>query len=379
MQALSPTVCPCYAASDGETAAAIAAFLERCGDVRVFLEEGELRAGQDLTDKAREARTADSVLVMFSRNSLPHPWPRSQWEDALVHEPAEEGVRIAFLRCDDCLPPKVLAPQFDLSSLPLKGLRQLKRWVRHRAAAFSPPEGARCVGHEADLEVLGTAVADRPGCETVASRAVAFEFARAYREDFDEVSRLECGGRSLAALAGDWAAQLGLRLEGEVDQNVERLRDFCSARRFLLLLDGEPTPSARQLIFRGRCSTLIAQDGAADPASDDPLRQVQRALRDPDPAADWPELCAQARLGRRLCCEQGRIAECYELMDQWHAEAQIRDDRGALEESAREMVWILQEWGRHADAQLLEHKRVTEFAQQMTLPFPSRWPVAHRT
>ena len=68
------------------------------------------RPGQDLAGKAREARMADVALALFSRASLPPRWGRAQWEDALVKEPAEEGVRIGFVTCDDCAPPRVLAP-----------------------------------------------------------------------------------------------------------------------------------------------------------------------------------------------------------------------------------------------------------------------------
>jgi len=370
VQALSPSAIPCYAVRDRETAGRIAGFLEQCGDVRVLLDEGEMQPGEDLAEKAREARAADLVLILFSHHSLPRPWLRREWEDALVREPAEEGTRIGFARIDDCVPPRVLAPQFNLSGLAPKGLRELKRWIRQRAAAYNPPGATHYAGDLADLDTLGIALADRPGCETAASRALAFEFVGAYREDFDEVFRLESEDRSLAALAGDWGAQLGLKLEGELEENVDRLREFCSARRFLLLLDGAVTPAARQLIFRGRCSTLIVEDDAGEPVSD-PLRQVQRALRDPAPDADWAELCGLARLGRRLCGEQGRIAECYELMEQWHAAAEARGDSGAVEESAREMVWILEGWGREEEAQRLEYRRATEFAQQMMLPL---WP-----
>ena len=74
----------------------MAGFLERGADVEVLLEEGEIRPGEDLVAKARDARTADVVLVLFSRNSIPPRWPRAQWEGALVNEPREEGVRIAF-------------------------------------------------------------------------------------------------------------------------------------------------------------------------------------------------------------------------------------------------------------------------------------------
>lgn len=54
-------------------------------------------------------------------------------------------------------------------------------------------------------------------------------------------------------------------------------------------------------------------------------------------------------------------------MEQWQAAAETREDRGVQEESARGMVWILQGWGRHEEAQRLEYKRLTELTQQMML------------
>jgi len=55
MQALTATVFPCYAEADRDAAAAIASFLERGADVRVFLDEGALAPGQDLVLVARPA------------------------------------------------------------------------------------------------------------------------------------------------------------------------------------------------------------------------------------------------------------------------------------------------------------------------------------
>jgi hypothetical protein len=368
VQALNPAVFLCYAAGDRVLAADIAAFLERGADVRVFLEEGEMQAGEDLAAKAREGRMADVVLVLFSRSSMPSRWPRAQWEGPLVSEPAAEGVRIGFVKCDDCAPPRVLAPQFEYDGLNLRGLRQLKRWVRDRAATYRPPVEFRS-GYEgrleADLEILGIAIADRPGAETIGSIALAFEFVQAFGEDFDEVFRVESAGRTLAALAGDLAAQLGMRLEGDLPSNLDRLGEFCSARRFLVLMDGvhEPPP---QLIFGGRCSTLIVSEAGPE-ASTDALRPIQRALSSRDLALEWAELCAMARLGRRLAHEQGRMAECFELMQQWHTAAGEEDDRAALSESAREMVWILEGWGRTEEAERLEYRPATEFDEQIRL------------
>jgi hypothetical protein len=299
---------------------------------------------------------------------MPARWARAQWEDPLVKEPAEENVRIAFVRCDDCVPPAVLKPRFELAGLPSKPLRELKRWVRHREPSYNPPLEPRCSGGDGDLEVLGIAIADRAGAESVASVGLAFEFVRAYREDFDEIFVLECGDRSVAALAGDLGAQLGLQLEGDLDGNLDRLRDFCSTRRFLVVLADAHGPDAQEFVFGGRCSTLIANGGGLPP-SEDPLRQVQQAFASPDDPAQWTELCELARTGRRLTREQGRIAECYELMQIWHAAAQLRGDRKVLAESAREMAWILEAWGRGEEARYLEVRLTADFEDQMQLPF----------
>ena len=55
-------------------------------------------------------------------------------------------------------------------------------------------------------------------------------------------------------------------------------------------------------------------------------------------------------------------------MQQWHSAAEDREDRAALEESAREIVWILEGWGRAEEARRLEYRRATEFDDQMMLP-----------
>jgi hypothetical protein len=345
------TVFPCYAAADRGIAERLAAFLERGADVRVFLEEGEMPEGGDLAAKARDARMADIVLVLFSRNSMPGRWPRAQWEDALVKEPAEEGVRIAFLKCDDCVPPRVLTPMFDPGRL-----REVKRWVRNRE-----PGEPLAAEFAADLDVLGIAIADRPGTETVQSIALAREFARAFRGDFDAVLHLDCVNGTLADMAGDLASQVGLHLEGELADNLEHLRVFCSARRFLIVLEGAAPPD---LTFAGRCSTLISTD-AGEPSAD-PLRAMSRAF---DAAEDWSEACRIARQMRRMARQQFRLAECFEIMTQWRAMAEEHDDRPVVEEATREIVWLLDGWNRTGEARQLEQTRAAEFDQQLPLFF----------
>jgi hypothetical protein len=363
VQALTPTVFPCYAAGDREIAGRVAAFLERGADVSIFLEEGEIRDGEDLVSKAREARMADVILVLFSRASMPPRWSRAQWEEPLLLGPEAEGVRIAFIKCDDCVPPRVLQPCFDLTARSTEGMRLLKRWVRKRAAQYKPPA---VPDPEEKLEWLGIAIADRPGIETVERVEEAYQFGRAFREDFDEIFRLECGDRSMAAVAGDLAAQLGLRLEGDTASNLARLGEFVGARRFLLLLEDPRPRHVEELAFAGKCSTLISRE--AGPAVASELREAQRALNGAGSRA-WPEVCHQARQGRRITRAEGRLAECFEMMQQWHDEAVGRGDLDAADESAREMVWILEQWGRLDEAQALQYRRATEFGRQLALPF----------
>jgi TIR domain len=353
VQALSPSLFLCYAPADRETARRIAAFIERGADVRVLPDGGEMQAGEDLAEKTRQALGSDMALVLFSRDSLPSRWPRAQWEGALVKEPAEAGVRIAFVRCDDCVPPRVLAPMFEANAL-----RPIKRWARGHMPA---PHGEST--HDGDLEVLGIAIADRPGAETAADESTARRFSRAFQHDFDAVLELECGARSMAALAGDLGAHLGLRLEGDAESNRARLREFCSGRRLLILLK---EAGEAPLEFGGRASTLCFPGTVAEPR-DESIRGIQRALR--ERPADWADYCRLARLGRRLTREAGRIAECHEMMAQWHAAAEARDDLKVLDESARELVWILESWGRPDEAYRLDYLRATEFDEQMGLPF----------
>jgi len=374
MQALTRTLFPCYAAADREIAGRVAAFLEAGAGVRVLFDEGEIGPGEDLVQKARDARMADIVLVLFSRHSLPSPWPRLKWEAALQTEPLAEGVRIAFLKCDDCSPPRVLAPQFDLAGLPLAALRRLKRWVR--AGDYSEP-----AIHNPDLaeqvEALGRAIADRPGTAAIDAPALALEFARVFREDFDEVIRLECGGRSMAALAGDLATQLGLRLAGDLESNLAALGSFCSERRFLIWLEGASAGEAERLAPERGSSTLISTGPRPEaPPDDGSLRDIQHIFRHPGMVDDWTELCRLARQGFRLASEQGRRAEGFELLGQWHALAEARGDRRILEESAREMVWILEAWDRLEEARRMEYRRAIEWADQMALPIPVTTPPA---
>lgn len=353
MQTLAPTLFLCFAPADRDLAERLAAFIERGATVRILIDQGAMLPGEDLAEKARQAQSCDMALVLFSRTSLPSRWPRAQWEEALVNEPGEEGLRIAFVKCDDCIPPRVLTPLFEANAL-----RAIKRWVRGH---LPPPHSGAPRGP--DLEVLGIAIADRPGTEQIADSAVAERFIQSYQHDFDAVLRLDCGERSLAALTGDLAAQLGLRLEGPAESNLAYLQDFCAGRRFLIVLKDPGMPSIH---FIGRTSTLLVSAAVTEP-EDESIRGIQHALR--HPCGGWIEFSRLARLGFRLTRDAGRIAECYEILQLWREAAEVVGDHTVLDESARELVWILHSWDRTEEARDLDYRRACEFDEQMFLPF----------
>ena len=366
------TVFPCYAAADRSTADTVASFLEAGGDARVFLAEGEIGPNEDLLSKVGDAHAADVILVLFSHHCPLAPGTRSQWERVLVEEPKVQGVRIGFVQCDDWAPPRTLLHRFDCRGLAPDGLRKLKRWVRGRVAPCLFAEGVGFTGAPSELDRLGIALADRPGVRSIGSAALAYAFVRAYAEDFDEVFRLACAGRTPAALAGDLGAQIGQRLESDLPGNLEQLREFCSARRFLILLEDPAGIDAGQFTFGGNCSTLtVAESGPMECLCAESLPAIQAEFT--HPGGDWLKLCRLARIGRRVARDQNRIAELYELMLKWYALAEAHGDRHILDESAREMVWVLEGWGRFTEASRLEYRRAAEFDQQMPLPFGEGW------
>jgi hypothetical protein len=56
-------------------------------------------------------------------------------------------------------------------------------------------------------------------------------------------------------------------------------------------------------------------------------------------------------------------------MKQWRTMADENDDRPAVDEASREIVWILDAWGRTDEARQIEQLRAQEFDEQLPLFF----------
>src|SRR5579862_8257665 len=263
-------VFPCYSAVDRELVRELAGFLERGTGVEVLLEEGEMPAGADLIAKVEEGLSADVALVVLSPEAVPARWVLERWKSVFWEQAAEVGTHVGILLCRDAKFPDLLRRKhfFDLRQDRLGGFRAIKRWLISLSplpekAPFIPAKQPAFGGREAELETLCCLLADAPGMAVVEAgpgagkTALALEFARRHREDFDAVFWLTCGTRSAAALAGDLAAQLGVRLDRDLETDLNEIRRLCARHRCLLILDDAVASTAALLTPRGRTSVLL--------------------------------------------------------------------------------------------------------------------------
>jgi len=497
-----PKVFPCYAPSERDLVRDLAAFLERGCGVEVLLEEGEIESGEDLISKVAEGLSADVVLVLLSPDSVPARWVLERWKSVFWEQPAALGTSLASLLCRDAKFPDLLRRNhfYDLRHNHLSAFRAIKRWLMSLAPLaqhppFSPALQPAFTGRDAELETLCTLLADAPGIAALAGApasgktALALEFARRRRDEFDIVFWLTCGARSLPGLAGDLAFQLGVRLDRDLETNLNEIRHLCSRHRCLLVLDDAVPATAALLAPRGRTSVLLTtrhldlpaslsateipladsfppnadairdlagdarrllsamcacapsgfpigmasrtadiesleikdllasnvQKGIALPLDENGPRflipagvRERAALRgdsgrwarhhartvadlfgspppdSPDLTAYWPDLqhafrgaleadwtlaSTLARRGIAWAKAQERLAEAFEMLQDWSRVAGEHGDRRVLEDCAWEQVWILEHWGRTTEARELDTIRREHFADQMSFRF----------
>jgi hypothetical protein len=279
------TVFPCFAKEDRQIAAELSAFLERGASVQIFLEDGEIRPEETIVSKASEGLQAAVILLILSPDSAPARWVRRDWEPALLDQPRAEAVKVSTILARSCEFPPLLRRDafFDLTQDRLGGFRQIKRWLLglnpgRRELEFEPARQNHVNGRDAEMESLRQELADAPGVavlDGVGETPLALEFARQSKRDFEGLVWLSCTDQTLASVAGDMASQLGMTLEGDVEENVRELGRFCAQRRLLIILDDAPEHSER-LIPGGRSSTLLVSRGG-NPAPAAPMPAAVRA------------------------------------------------------------------------------------------------------
>jgi hypothetical protein len=66
---------------------------------------------------------------------------------------------------------------------------------------------------------------------------------------------------------------------------------------------------------------------------------------------------------------QDRLAEAFEILQDWQRTAEQHGDRRVLEDCAWEQIWILEQWGRANEARELDGIRREQYADQMSFSF----------
>lgn len=310
-----------HARSDHEFAEQLAQFLEFGCDVMCSATEGLIGGDEDLLDKCEKGLASDVLVLLLSPDSWGSQWPRERWERILFEEAGEGGVPVVSILLADCSFPRLLRRQnfIDGTAGRLAAMRLLKRWIWRRKtetaqtlnAAFSP-----------DLEDLYTILSDQAGT-LQASGEDAGRFVKEAGQEFEAVLWIPCHRRTLAQIAGEIGVQLGMTLDGTLEQNHETMQEVLSRRRCLLVLDAPEPELASAVIPHGRTSTLVTADA---------VRQIET-----------PFTLAHAR---KLIVDR-RYAEAYELL------YELIESDVATADCARELTWICDQWNQLNEADTL--------------------------
>jgi hypothetical protein len=261
----------CHSADDRETAAAVAARLERGAETKVWLKE----CGP-VTEVWDAGLSSAAILLLLSPETVPARSDRSTWESVLEHN-GEPPVGCVLVR--PCRYPLLLERKhfFRWSDAPLAVLREIERWIlslhpQPAQPSFLPARLPWFEGRDREMEWLWALLADRSGTAVLLNEAqgsgkssLAQEFARVASDHFRDIIWVECGKRSSVSIAGEIAAAAGLRVEGGPEQLYARVAEVLAEHRLLVVLDdllGDP-PAAT--VEGGRASVLITARSAEIP------------------------------------------------------------------------------------------------------------------
>ncbi len=275
---VSLTVFPCHATADAAMARELADFLRAGAGVTVFLEEGRMAPDESLFAKVADGMMAEVLLVLLSPHSSPPRWVLDEWRPVFLEDPKEAGVALATVLVEECRFPELLRRKdfFSLAEDRLDGFRRIKRWLLElrgpvREPRFVPGRVHLPPGEEDAVDRLQATLADSPGRVTldsgISQTLLALEFARRFGSEFEDVFWLAGQGRTAAALVGDLASQLGLKLDGQTEENAEALGESLRQRRYLLVLDSLAEDQVAMVDPGGRASVLAVRPAQAAPAT----------------------------------------------------------------------------------------------------------------
>jgi len=248
----------------------LAVALEEGGQIKVWLDEGEIAPGDNIVTKIAEGLESDFVLFVMSPNSVASNWVKEEWTDAFWEQTNKGQVKLAGVLYRDCAIPRLIRNKkyFDLRLNHPEGFRQIRTWLLNERAAPPPPVNllptrpALFIGRGADLDVLRQClqpgvVLGLSGMAGGGKTTLALEFAHRSQTQFDSVYWLACESGSLTSIAGDLARQLALSITGDINQIVAELKLHCGRKRCLLILDNVEHEEPGALIPGGQAAVLV--------------------------------------------------------------------------------------------------------------------------
>jgi hypothetical protein len=368
------TLVLCFAQADRAEAYSIGKFLQLNSPYKVNFEEAY--GARDFLETTGRALGGDVALLLASPNSVAETWKREAWETVLVNEARDTHTEVLVLMLAPCPLPALLKRTgfFDASADRTAALRACKR---HLLGAGPAPSAA------SNFETLRAQLADSVGvAETSLKQARAFSSACA--GDFETAVHVNCAhlGATGAVAAIGW--ELGMRLRGPYEDNLESLRTLTGGRRCLLVLENL-NPELRPLLkFGNRTSVLFASSEhtpAPRPTAElaalfsSWMRHPEECLRalgelearlalEPDPL----ERARLERAASALLTSQERFAEAFEMLDRLSASLAEAGDALGSYRARWDQSWILEQWGLRP-AQPTPAPPSTPVGEQMALPF----------
>lgn len=358
-----------YAAADAALAHSLGQYIETNCRVRI---DGSLVVTPNLPllEAAGRALGSDAAIIFVSPHSVPGPLERDDWEPLLVDYVRDNNAQLAYIDVAPAPFPKVLLRTRSFAPSDLRGVKRWILGIRPPLARPSVVPPGEAFASAAEIEALRVAVADRPENTTVTA-PVARAFIDQVHAEFHGIVWVDAVGASTACASGELGAQLGLRLPGELQANLESIRTLLNEYRCLIVLEGAAGEVAEEFLDTGLSSVLVVNSAQPDeptvdaaramlsaiagwvgnPAGVPPSGRVRHTLEwllaDPE---RWDLACETGRAMAGFLRFQDRLAEAFEVLELVLSHAiRIRDARIA-NEFGRDRGWILESWGRKVRA-----------------------------
>jgi hypothetical protein len=283
----------CHAPSDHNTAAEIAEVLRETAEASVWLEESDPAQQRSVAVTWEYGLSSAGIVLLLSPDAVPSRLVRSDWQELLSHVERGETPPVFCVMLRECRYPQLLErKRFSRwAGEHCSAMREVQRWAMSlhpsQPLRFAPAPLPWFRQREHELDRLFELLVDRAGTVVIGGKpetgktSLAQEFASRANEYFRSVLWISCANRSLAAIAGDLAHQLGTQISGSLEETCDRVLDLSGRHRVLLVLD-DVGPDALCLVPSGvNASVLLVTGQDLELTAEIPVIQLEEVVSAP--------------------------------------------------------------------------------------------------